>query len=189
MPRIRSSAKSGDAPGPPAAPPAEVTLAEWEARKNAVGFGVRDIEILRELHLVARTYADDVVEEVYDRWLLLDGFRVLLKDEETIARVKALQKRYFLELTGGAYGAEYLDSRLRVGRTHRAIGLPDRWHLPGYSIYLQRVVPRVLAGFEYNRAKTSAAITALVKLVLLDMELVLFWRAEGQESAQPQAIE
>lgn len=151
----------------------EVPLEEWERRKKFVGFTRDDEAILAELHLVARTYADEVMDELYGRWLQFEEVRRYFVRPETLARVKALQRAYFVALTEGEYGAQYLAYRLHVGSVHRRIGLEPRWYLGAYSIYLQTVLPRVLKAFEYDRVKQLRAINALVKLISLDQELAM----------------
>lgn len=146
---------------------------DWEERKAFVGFSGQDAEILGELHLVARTYADEVMEALYGRWLAYPELRTFFSDGATLERVKGLQKRYFLDLTAGRYGYDYCRDRLRIGAVHRRIGLAPRWYLGAYAIYMEIVLPRVLAAFEYNRSKAQRAVTALVKLVTLDQELAL----------------
>jgi rsbT co-antagonist protein RsbR len=150
-----------------------ITLAEWEHRKQFVGFTRQDEDILLELHLIARTYADEVMEELYSRWLRFDEVRRFFPDPIKLARVKELQKRYFVRLTSGEYGAAYLEDRLRIGRVHREVGLEPRWYIGAYSVYVQIVLPRVQAAFEYDRKKREQAVSALVKIVSLDQELAL----------------
>lgn len=150
-----------------------VDLAAWEQRKGFVGFDKDDEAILRELHLVARTYADEVLDELYGRWLQFEELKAFFPDEATLRRVKALQKRYFIGLTDGRYGQEYLADRLRIGRAHRRIGLAPRWYMGAYSIYLQIVMPRVSAAFGHDKLKAARALDALVKLIFLDQELAL----------------
>lgn len=150
-----------------------ITIEEWERRKAFVGFGKADEDILRELHLIARTYADEVLDELYARWLQFDELRGFFPDQAQLDRVKGLQRQYFIGLTSGEYGMKYLENRLRIGRVHKRIGLEPRWYLGAYSIYMQIVFPRVMTGFEYDRKKRILAINALVKLITLDEELAL----------------
>ena len=44
-----------------------ISLDDWERRKSFVGFGPADEAILSEVHLVAVTYADQVMDELYGR--------------------------------------------------------------------------------------------------------------------------
>jgi len=150
-----------------------ITPEEWERRKRFVGFGPDDELVLSELHLVAKTYADQVMDELYTRWLQFDELREFFQAPGTLARVKQLQRQYFIRLTSGSYGPEYVEDRLNIGRVHRRVGLSPRWYMGAYSIYMQVVFPRVLAAFEYDRRKREQAISALLKLIALDQELAL----------------
>lgn len=158
-------------------PISAVTVAAWERRKQFVGFGADDVAILRELHLVARTYADDVMAELYRRWLGADELQAFFPDEVTLRRVQALQKEYFISLTLGDYGPAYLADRMRIGRVHWRIGLTPSWYMCAYAVYVDIVLPRVLAAFEYDRGKQRQAVHALMKLIALDQELALtaYW--------------
>ena len=145
----------------------------WEHRKAFVGFGAADEAILRELRPVALQYADEVMEELYGRWLQFPELKRFFPDDATLSRVKASQRHYFVSLTGGEYDAAYLAHRLRVGAVHRRIGLTPEWFMGAFSIYLELILPRVLRAFEYDRAKQARAVTALTKLITLDQQLAL----------------
>jgi len=113
------------------------------------------------------------MNELYDRWLQVDELKVFFSNEHNLIRVKQLQKEYFIRLTSGDYGWDYLQDRLRIGLVHRRIGLSPRWYMGAYSIYMQIVFPKVLAAFEYDREKRDLAIKALTKLISLDQEIAL----------------
>ena len=153
--------------------PAVVTMAEWELRKKFVEFTDEDAQLLRELGPVATTYADEVVEGLYSKFLQFAETRNFFPDATTLNRVKALQKRYFLELTQGDYGEAYLENRLYVGRIHQQIGLSPRWYMGAYSIYVDLVFPRVMAAFEHDGDKGQRIFLALTKLIRLDTELAI----------------
>ena len=162
---------------------AAISALEWEVRKEFFGFGKEDEKILSELQLVARTYADEVIEDLYRWFFQFDDVKAYFPDENTVLRVKKLQKQYFLSLTRGDYGIDFLNQRLQVGRVHRRIGLPPHLYMGAYSFYMQSMLPRVLAGFEYDRAKRAQATTALVKLIALDQAVVLGAYFEDQDTS------
>lgn len=145
----------------------------WERRKAFVGFSTADEAILRELRPVSLQYADEVMHELYARWMQFPEVSRFFSDASVLVRVKALQRQYFVSLTQGEYGAAYLDSRLRVGAVHKRIGLTPEWFMGGYSIYLELILPRILRSFEYDRTKQAAAVTAITKLIILDQQLAL----------------
>lgn len=145
----------------------------WEHWKTFVGFSPADEAILRELRPVALQYADEVMDELYARWLRFPELKRFFPDDSVLARVKALQRQYFISLTGGEYGAGYSAHRLRIGTVHKRIGLTPEWYMGAYSIYLELVLPRILRAFEYDRVKQARAVTALTKLITLDQQLAL----------------
>jgi rsbT co-antagonist protein RsbR len=155
------------------APTAVVTLQEWEQRKQFVGFTEEDTQLLRELSPVAEIYVDEVVEGLYHQFLQFEETRAFFPDDATLNRVKALQKKYFLELTQGDYGVTYLQNRLHIGRVHQQIGLSPRWYMGAYSIYTQLVFLRIMAAFQHDLAKGQRAYQALTKIIKLDTELAI----------------
>ena len=149
-----------------------VTLDDWERRKEFLGFTDEDARLLRQLRPAAEAFVDDVVEELYRRLLDFEEAKAFLKDPGVLVHVKAAQRAYFLGLTAGDYGKEYLTDRLRIGRTHQRIGLPPRWYMGTYSLYMQLVLPRVMAAVA-PAEKAHRSFSALLKLVGLDTELAV----------------
>ena len=152
---------------------AEVTMQEWERRKEFVGFTDEDVQLLRELRPIAEAYADEVVEGLYRQFLRFEETKAFFPDEATLNRVKTLQKAYFLGLTQGDYGEAYLANRLHIGRVHQRIGLLPRWYMGAHSIYMQLVFPRVMAALKPNVEKAQRAFLALLKLMMLDMDVAI----------------
>lgn len=151
----------------------EVTPQDWERRKEFVGFTDEDAQLLRELRPIAETHADEVMEELYRHFLRIEETKAFFPDDATLNRVKGLQKQYFLGLTRGDYGREYLVNRLHIGRVHQRIGLAPRWYMGAYSIYMQLMVPRVMAAFRSDLEKAQLAFLALLKIMTLDQELAI----------------
>lgn len=115
----------------PSSPRDIVSEDAWERRKAFVGFGAADQAILRELSPASLQYADEVMDELYARWMQFPEVSRFFSDGSVLARVKALQRQYFVSLTQGEYGRAYLDSRLRVGAVHKRIGLTPQWFMGG----------------------------------------------------------
>lgn len=146
---------------------------EWARRKEFVGFTDRDAKLLKEIGPQAKKYVDEIIEELYRRFLSFEETKAFFASKDTLIRVKALQKAYFIELTEGEYGDEYLASRVRIGEVHSRIGLAPRWYMGAYSVYLQLAVPHVLSAFGSNAKKGQDALLALIKIIKLDEELAI----------------
>lgn len=151
----------------------EVTQQEWEQRKNFVGFTDDDVQFLRELHPFMEDWSDEVIEDLYRHFLSFEETKSFFPNEETLNRVKTLQKEYFLGLTKGDYGEEYLWNRLEIGRIHLRIGLSPRWYMGSYSFYVQSVFPKVIEAFKSDYQRAQNTMLALLKLITLDQELAM----------------
>lgn len=151
----------------------EFTSDDWNRRKQFFGFEKGDEQILSELRLAAHSYIDEVIRDLYDWFFKFDEVKVFFTDDAMVQRVKDLQKKHFLTLTGGDYGMDFVGQRLQVGKIHRRIGLSAHLFMGAYSFYMQAMLPRVLGSFEYDRIKQARATIALVKLIALDQALVL----------------
>jgi hypothetical protein len=151
----------------------QLTENTWERLKEFYAFQKQEENILAQFRLAAQAHIDEVIEELYNWFFKFDDVRQFFPDENTVARVKKFQKEHFLTLTGGVYDMEYVKQRLRVGETHRRIGLPPNLYIGAYSFYMQSMVPRLMRSFEYDRVKQTEVISAFIKLIALDQALVL----------------
>lgn len=151
----------------------EMGLSEDEIarRKAFLEFRAEDAARLEDLHEVAREYAAGVIDDFYTHLLSFDESRKFFSDPEILARVKAAQKQYFLQLTQGNYDTTYVEDRLRIGVTHERINLPLELYLSSYNFYLRAVMPRFVEAYKDKPDQAIAAFTSLLKLVFLDMGL------------------
>ena len=154
-------------------PQVKLTENDWIRLKEFYAFQKEEEKILGEFRLAAQSHIDEVIEELYNWFFKFDDVKKFFPDADTVKRVKRYQKEHFLTLTGGVYDLEYVRQRLKVGQTHRRIGLPPNLYIGAYSFYMQSMVPRLIRSFEYNRAMQTRAISAFIKLIALDQALVL----------------
>jgi signal transduction histidine kinase len=132
-----------------------------------------DDAALHTLRPIAEASVDALVEEFYAHLLAFPTLRELLEREPNrIERLKALQRAYFLSLTGGVLDDEYVESRLRVGNAHQLIGLEPTWYIGAFSLYL-RLTLRELVARTGDGAQILPAVEALVKVITFDMALAM----------------
>src|SRR6266550_8021998 len=122
----------------------EITSQEVARRKEFLDFRKEDEDALTELREVAQRYADPVIEDLYRHFLSFDETRAFFADPKVLDRVKRMQKEYFLRLTEGEYGSDYVADRLRIGTVHEHINLAPKWYLGAYNFYLRAVGTRLL---------------------------------------------
>ena len=147
--------------------------AEVEKRKAFLEFTGEDEERLKGFNEIAQKYADPVVDEFYRHFFAFDETRAFFRDPKVLQRVKQLQKRYFLRLTEGDYGAGYVANRLRIGAVHEKIGLAPKWYLGAYNFYLRAVARRLLEAYGGDPRQAFASFLSLMKIVFLDIGIAI----------------
>ncbi len=130
-----------------------------------------DLERLARMRPLAERHHEVIVEEFYDLLLAHEETRAFLKDQATIARVKAAQKDYFLGLFEGRCDLSYAVDRVRVGSAHERIGLPPTWYLGAYNHYLELLFKRMAEELEPEEAQR--AYRSLEKLVFFDAAIAI----------------
>lgn len=150
-----------------------ITEEEFDQRKKFLGFGKADEERLAALQTQAEEYSEPAISAFYDNLLAFEHTRKFFRDQRVLDRVRKLQKEYFLELTQGEYGKDYLDSRLRIGSVHERIELAPKWYMGAYSFYLNTVARMLRETFKEDPARAQDAVESLMKLMFLDMGLAI----------------
>jgi len=165
---------------------------EIRRRKDFLQFNDDDVERLKGINELAEKYADDVINEFYQHLMSFEETRQFFRDEEQLlAHVKNLQKMYFLRLTKGTYDQEYIDNRLKIGKTHERIGLPVDSYLGMYNFYLRAVGARLFATYKDDPQRAQNTFLSLMKLTFLDIGLAIDTYIDSREQtigAQQEAI-
>ena len=154
---------------------AQAGLDEQSRRRRLafLQFGPEDEAILAEIRSFAREHVDEIVDAFYAHLLTFEETRRRLGDESQIARLKKLQRAYFLRMTEGRLDAEYFESRLRVGAAHARIDLEPQWYLGTYNTYLRLVTDRLRQHYTGDPERLGAVLDALTKVIFLDMGLAI----------------
>lgn len=166
----------------------EITIEEWNQRKEFANFTQGDADALKAVKDKIRQKEENVIDDLYVHMLKYPHLQEILYDESILVRLKGMQKSYFKELFEGEYGEDYLVNRLNVGRVHHRIGLEPSWYMGTYSHYIELIVPiifEVVDGSE-NIQKT---ILALIKLINLDQELAITTYLNAREEVIMQLSE
>jgi rsbT co-antagonist protein RsbR len=159
-----------------------VSEEEVNRRKEFLEFSQEDADVLKNLREVAQRYADPVIEDLYKHFLSFDETRAFFRDPKVLERVKRLQKEYFLRLTDGEYGTDYVANRLRIGTVHEHINLAPKWYLGAYNFYLRAVALRLFEVFAKEPKQALNTFLSLMKLVFMDIGLAVDTYVHAREA-------
>jgi methyl-accepting chemotaxis protein len=148
------------------------------------------------------------LKPVIDRELpkVLDGFYQRLGKVPEVARffaeggraaqAKSGQLRHWARISSSEFTGDYLQSANVIGQTHARIGLEPRWYIGGYALISAGLVREVLGalwpkGFlqRQDHEKAADAVAALMKAILLDMDLAISTYIDSAEAARKAAEE
>jgi rsbT co-antagonist protein RsbR len=160
----------------------EISDDEVGRRKQFLEFRDEDVAALKALNEIALRYADPVIDDFYRHFLSFEETKAFFRDPKTLERVKRLQKEYFLRLTEGEYGKEYVANRLRIGTVHERIGLAPKWYLGAYNYYLRAVAVRIQEALGNDPQRVLPVFLSLMKVVFLDIGLAVDTYVFARES-------
>lgn len=145
--------------------------AERENRMRSLDFGPADRERLQTVVPFIESIADDMVDDFYRNILRHPETAAFLQDPVQVQRLKAAQRRHFIELCRGPYDSAYFESRLRVGVAHARIRLAPHLYLCGYLYQIRFLRDRFTERFREDPATATACLDSMLKVVMLDISL------------------
>lgn len=151
----------------------ELTAESFAQRKALLTLTAEEEQLLRQVQPRMSAYTEQLIEAFYNHLIQFEGVSDLLKENATLQRLKVTQKRYFERLLSGQYDYEYALDRLAVGIAHQRIGLQPQWYTGAFGSFVQHFSLGLQHEFRYAPEVSSQVLTALNKLVLLDVTLAL----------------
>ncbi|MFZ0267820.1 methyl-accepting chemotaxis protein [Caulobacter sp.] len=117
-------------------------------------------------------------------------------DDGHIAQASARQQSHWRAITEAEFGDDYGRAVKTVGQVHARIGLEPRWYIGGYALIADHLMRATVKDFwpkgmfvgGDGGAKAGAAVSALMKAVMLDMDIAISTYLEALE-AERQALE
>ena len=148
---------------------------------------IHDMEIKHRKRLLALTPQDEQALAACRDWIegevaeIVETFYAHLTDDEEVVRVigdadtlknlKIYQKKYILDLFNGEYGLDYVNQRLRIGMTHKRIGVEPKFYLSAVRLLRELLADTLSAGLDPGVARI--AVRALDKLLFFDTQFVV----------------
>jgi len=96
-----------------------------ESLLDKFGISSEDLALLKECGRVVGSKIDSVVDRFYE-WLgAQPEFNVFFSSQDTVERVKKLQKVYWADFFNGVVDQRYVDYRVHIGEIHASFRLSD----------------------------------------------------------------
>ncbi len=144
---------------------------EIELRKALLGFGKDDIQAIKSCKSFINDEIEEITDNFYAKLTSFDEMVIIVGDSDTLARLRLTLRKYILELFGGFYDLEYVNSRLRIGLVHKRIGVEPKYYLSAVNFLKDILCSTIKKNLSGKKAET--AVCATEKLLSFDTELVV----------------
>lgn len=151
-----------------------ITDADIQERKDLLGLTKEDEEQLGALREAAFRFSQTIVEEFYVHQTSVPQIRTLIGDSETLQRLQDSMRDYVLSLFQGEYAAEYVNSRLRIGKVHARIGVPPKLYVSSLQ-----VLESMLCEHLRELDPEHAPVESLRRLMMFDLQFVFDTYIQG----------
>lgn len=164
-----------------------------EDRLNFIGMDDAARQKLRELKPSLERNIGPALAVFYDKVRAVPQTAAFFSSEAQIGSAKSRQETHWTGIAEASYGESYEAAVRNIGHIHARIGLEPTWYIGGYALVAEQLVkavikeqwPRLL-----SRASTpetmGASISALVKAIMLDMDLAISTYLEALEARRHQ---
>lgn len=155
-------------------------------RKQFIRLSSQDIRVLRRLRGWAERVADAIAREFYDHQFSFPATRAFFEEHARRKGISLTHLRQSLEKTqaeyfrqifqeaasGGEFGTDYFENRLRVGRLHNVIDLPLKWYIGSYVLYQDLVRRHLFRRYWYRPGFRARAERAIFTVFNYDMQAI-----------------
>jgi len=150
-------------------------------RLDFIGLDKRAQAVLRDLGPIIDKHIGPGLDVFYGKVGKVPATGQHFSDAAHMAQAKARQIQHWQVIAAADFGQQYAEKVQAIGRAHARLGLEPRWYIGGYALITEQLVHAVIAerwpsllGFSKGNAKGMAdAVSALLKAIMLDMDLAI----------------
>ncbi|MDH4384472.1 MAG: globin-coupled sensor protein [Caulobacter sp.] len=152
-------------------------------RLDFMGLDQASRERMRAMRPVIRKEIGAALASFYDKVRQVPETRAFFSSEAGIQSASNRQQGHWDIIASADYGEAYVNGVRAIGRAHARLGLEPRWYIGGYALICDHLVKAVIndvfskGAFGFAQAgaaeKAGAAVSTLVKAMLLDMDFAI----------------
>lgn len=153
----------------------------------------QSVELLRTLKPLVDRELPLGLDKFYQQLRATPEVRRFFPSDAMMEKAKGAQAGHWRAISSGTFDDQYVSKVRTIGLTHARIGLSTRWYIGGYAIIVEHLVKAIVADVwpkgmmrrqQNSGEEIGAALGALLKGVLLDMDLAISVYAEAAEEAR-----
>jgi len=168
--------------------------ADLPGRLSFMQLDEKSSELIRTLKPILDRELPNGLDRFYEQLRRTPEVRSFFPSDTMMAKAKGAQVGHWRAISAGSFDDSYVGKVRTIGLTHARIGLDTRWYIGGYALILEHLIKAIITevwpkGMIMRRSQASgdevgAALGALLKAVLLDMDLAISVYADAAEEAR-----
>jgi len=167
-------------------------------RLEFVGIDDEAKQVIRSLRDFLDQELGNALDSFYVKVRAFPETRRFFPQDSQIDRAHKAQRNHWATVATGDYGETYLTAARTIGQVHARIGLEPRWYIGGYALVAEQLIhafmKRQKAGGwfgakSFDPDMIAKSLSALVKSIMLDMDLVMSVYLEAAEEQRRKAEE
>ena len=167
---------------------------ELEKRIDFMEIGAETRTALRGTSEAVREAIGPALTRFYEKVASVPEAAAFFRNPQHMAHAKQKQEAHWGVILAGNFDADYEKRVTTIGNVHAQLGLEPRLYVGGYALVADALVRGVLksnaGGLFQSKARTehsADAISALMKAILLDVELSISTYLEAIETKRKEA--
>ena len=159
------------------------------------GLSHEDAARLRALKPRLQAALGPALDEFYDLVRGTPQIASLFSDDAHIAHAKERQSQHWSVIADAEFGPDYVRNVRAIGQAHARLGLEPQWFIGAYARLTDRLVeavleslwPKSVLGGQGRMNEAARRVGAVVKAVMIDMDLAITTYLDAIDDARRQA--
>ncbi|ACI53594.1 methyl-accepting chemotaxis sensory transducer [Rhizobium leguminosarum bv. trifolii WSM2304] len=166
-------------------------------RLRFAGLDADQCELVRRNRPALEAHLKAGLRDLFHRFQSFPDAARNFDSERQVERLHDLQSSHWDVLTDARFDSLYAERVKVLSDTESKIGLDPRWHVAGHGVMLEHVVAGLaeeiagrplLPSAKRRTREISDLMTAIIRLVMVDVEIAVSLRFNAQRAAQSRAL-
>jgi len=114
-----------------------------------------------------------ILNNFYDRLLMIDEFREIIEQRSAVERLKKTFDHHFISLFTDELNLEYVFKRRKIAYTHAQIGVLPNWMISAYTLINQLIIPIIVKEYTRKPKQLLDLLLAYDSLVTIDQQIIV----------------
>ncbi len=166
-------------------------------RLRFAGLDADQCDLVRRARPALEAHLKSGLRDLFQRFQSFPDASRNFESERQVERLHDLQSTHWDVLTDARFDSLYAERVKVLSDTESKMGLDPRWHVAGHGVMLEHVISGLTAdlagrsflpGAKRRARETADLITAIIRLVMVDVEIAVSLRFNALRASQQRVL-